>query len=85
MKLFQRLLVAPPTFSSNTSLSGAAYFAVCKVSDGETANDQKGFEVAYSYAVNDNVTIKPGFFTVEETTPNKEDDSGVVLETTFSF
>ena len=46
---------------------------------------QQGFEVAYSYAVNDNVTIKPGFFTVEETTPNKEDDSDVVIETTFSF
>jgi len=53
--------------------------------DGGSADDQTGFEVSYSYAVNDNVTITPGFFTVEETTANKEDDTGVVLETAFSF
>ena len=78
-------LMAPVAAAATTSLSGAEYFAVCKVSDDETTDDQTEFEVACSYAVNDNVTIKPGFFTVEETTPNKEDDSGVVLETTFSF
>jgi len=53
--------------------------------DGGSSSDQTGFEVSYSYAVNDNVTITPGFFTVEETTANKEDDTGVVLETAFSF
>ncbi len=53
--------------------------------DGGSASDQTGFEVSYSYAVNDNLTITPGFFTVEETTANKEDDTGVVLETAFSF
>jgi len=53
--------------------------------DGGSSSDQTGFEVSYSYAVNDNVTITPGFFTIEETTANKEDDSGVVLETAFSF
>jgi len=53
--------------------------------DGGTADDQTGFEVSYSYAVNDNLTITPGFFTIEETTANKDDDSGVVIETAFSF
>jgi len=53
--------------------------------DGGSANDQTGFEVSYSYAVNDNLTITPGFFTVEETTANMDDDTGVVLETAFSF
>jgi len=53
--------------------------------DGGSDDDQTGFEVAYSYAVNDSVTIKPGYFTIEETTAGKSDDSGVVLETTFSF
>jgi len=53
--------------------------------DGGSSSDQTGFEVSYSYAVNDNVTITPGFFTVEETTANKDDDAGVVLETAFSF
>jgi len=55
------------------------------VDGNEDNDDQIGFEVSYSYAVNDNVTITPGFFTVEETTTDKEDDSGVVLETAFSF
>ena len=41
--------------------------------------------MSYAYALNDNVTITPGFFTVEETTAGKEDDTGVVLETAFSF
>jgi len=61
----------------------AAYNAT-DVDGGETL-DQTGFEVSYSYAVNDNLTITPGFFTVEETTANKEDDTGVVIETAFSF
>jgi len=53
--------------------------------DGGSSSDQTGFEVSYTYAVNDNLTITPGFFTVEETTANKDDDNGVVLETAFSF
>ena len=53
--------------------------------DGGSASDQTGFEVKYAYAVNDNVTVTPGFFTVEELTAGKEDDTGVVLETTFTF
>jgi len=53
--------------------------------DGGSADDQTGFEVSYSYAVNDHLTVTPGFFTVEETTANQSDDTGVVLETAFSF
>jgi len=54
------------------------------VDDNSDNTDSTGFEVSYSYDVNDNVTVTPGFFTVEETTSTDE-DSGVVLETTFSF
>jgi len=53
--------------------------------DNGSASDQTGFEVSYSYAVNDNLTLTPGFFTVEETTTGSDDDTGVVLETAFSF
>jgi len=53
--------------------------------DNSSILDQTGFEVSYSYSVNDHVTITPGFFTVEETTANKDDDTCVVLETAFSF
>jgi len=52
--------------------------------DGNSDLDSTGFEVSYSYSVNDNVTITPGFFTVEDTTAG-DDDSGVVVETAFSF
>jgi len=51
--------------------------------DGSDTEDQTGFEVSYTYSINDNVTITPGFFTVEDNTG--DDDSGVVVETAFSF
>jgi len=51
--------------------------------DGSDTEDTTGFEVSYTYSINDNVTITPGFFTVEDTTG--DDDSGVVVETAFSF
>ena len=52
--------------------------------DGSDDADTTGFEVSYTYAINDNVTITPGFFTVEDTTAG-DDDSGFVVETAFSF
>ena len=52
--------------------------------DGSDTLDSTGFEVSYTYAVNDSVTITPGFFTVEDTSTG-DDDSGVVVETVFSF
>merc|ERR1712159_855625 len=51
--------------------------------DGSDSLDSTGFEVSYTYSLNDNVTITPGFFTVEDNTG--DDDSGVVVETAFSF
>jgi len=52
--------------------------------DGSDSEDSTGFEVSYTYSINDNVTITPGFFTVEDTTAG-DDDSGFVVETAFSF
>jgi len=54
------------------------------VDDNSDNTDQTGYEISYSYAINDNVTITPGIFTVEEN-DGTNDDSGVVLETKFSF
>ena len=54
------------------------------VDDNSDNTDQTGYEVSYSYAVNDNVTVTPGIFTVEEN-DGTNDDSGVVVETAFSF
>jgi len=55
-----------------------------EVDDNSDTTNSTGFEASYSYPLNDNVTITPGFFTVEETT-STDDDAGVVVETTFSF
>jgi len=52
--------------------------------DGSDSLDSTGFEVSYTYSLNDNVTISPGFFTVEDTSTG-DDDTGVVVETAFSF
>jgi len=52
--------------------------------DGGDTLDSTGFEVSYSYSLNDNVTITPGFFSIEDTSTG-DDDSGVVVETAFSF
>jgi len=46
--------------------------------------DATGFEVSYTYSINDSMTITPGFFTVEDPTDG-DDDSGVVVETVFTF
>jgi len=40
------------------------------------------YELAYSYAVNDGVTITPGVFLIEDPA---EDSFGVVVKTSFSF
>jgi len=54
------------------------------VEDGSGIDDDTtGFEVAYTYQLNDNVTITPGYFSVEDNTG--EDDKGFVVETVFSF
>ncbi len=50
--------------------------------DAETELYQ--YEAAYSYAVNDGMTITPGIF-VTETAGSADDQTGVILKTSFSF
>jgi len=61
-----------------------AAYNTTDVDDNSDNTDQAGYEISYSYAVNDNITVRPGIFTVEEN-DSTNDDSGVVLETSFSF
>ena len=42
------------------------------------------YEASYSYAVNDGMTITPGIF-ITETAGNADDQTGVILKTSFSF
>ena len=51
--------------------------------DDSDDGDSTGFEVSYSYGINDSVTITPGFFTVDYS--DGDDATGVVVETAFSF
>ena len=48
----------------------------------DTETELYQYEAAYSYAVNDGMTITPGIF-IKETTG--DDETGVVLKTSFSF
>ena len=41
------------------------------------------YEAAYSYAVNDGMTITPGIFITE--VDGADDQTGVILKTSFSF
>ena len=68
-------LVGPGTLS--------AAWNTTEVDGGSDNLDVSGFEVSYSYAVNDGLTITPGIFTVDD--GEGEEDTGVVLETAFSF
>ena len=52
--------------------------------DGSDSEDSTGFEVSYSYGLNDYVSLTAGFFTIEDTSTG-DDDTGVVAETYFSF
>jgi len=46
-------------------------------------DDISGYEVSYTVNVNDNVTVSPGIFSEED--GNGEEDTGLVVETAFSF
>jgi len=53
--------------------------------DEETEDffDNSGYEVSYTVNVNDNVTVSPGVFSNEDS--EGEEDTGLVVETAFSF
>jgi len=61
----------------------SAAWNTTEVDGGSDNLDVSGFEVSYSYAINDGVTISPGIFTIDD--GEGEEDTGVVLETAFSF
>ena len=43
------------------------------------------YEVYYSYAVNDGMTITPLIYTVEGSSATDEDETGIMVKTSFSF
>jgi len=65
---------------------GTAHVAyqTIELDDNGNDTDQDIFEIGYSYDVNDNVTVTPAFFSEGET-DGDDQDTGFVVETTFSF
>ena len=49
----------------------------------DTEEELYQYEAAYSYAVNDGMTITPGIFIKE--VANADDETGVIVKTSFSF
>ena len=43
------------------------------------------YEVYYSYAVNDGMTITPLIYTVEAASATASDETGIMVKTSFSF
>jgi len=51
----------------------------------DNATEEMAYEAFYSYAVNDGMTITPAVFILENNLAGEEDETGFVVETTFSF
>ena len=47
--------------------------------------DRMMYEIYYSYAVNDGMTITPLIFTIEGEDAADEDETGIMVKTSFSF
>ena len=52
-------------------------------SDGST--EEMAYEAFYAYPVNDGMTITPAIYLLENSGTSEEDETGVVVKTSFSF
>ena len=52
-------------------------------SDGST--EEMAYEAFYAYPVNDGMTITPAIYLLENSGASEEDETGVVVKTSFSF
>ena len=67
---------------------GPGTFGVALGSRGpqaENVEENMAYEVFYSYAVNDSMTITPALFILENNLAGQDDQTGVVVKTSFSF
>ena len=51
----------------------------------EGADEQYQYEAYYSYPINDGMTITPLIFTKAHESTGKDDTTGVMVKTSFSF
>jgi len=65
---------------------GAALGTYGKMTEASgTMPERMMYEAYYSYAVNDGMTITPLIYTVEGSSSTDEDETGVMVKTSFSF
>ncbi|WP_413355506.1 porin [Prochlorococcus marinus] len=67
---------------------GNGTLGVALGSDGpqnEGVDEDMAYEVFYTYNVNDSMTITPALFIIEHNQAGAEDETGVVVKTSFSF
>ena len=51
----------------------------------EDTDENMAYEVFYTYNVNDSMTITPAMFILENNAAGQDDQTGVVVKTSFSF
>ena len=51
----------------------------------EDVDENMAYEVFYTYNVNDSMTITPAMFILENNAAGADDQTGVVVKTSFSF
>ena len=51
----------------------------------DEGTEEMAYELFYSYPVNDSVTITPGVFIMENNETGEEDETGVIVKSSFSF
>ena len=63
--------------------AGVAYGT--KTPTVEDADEEYMYEVYYSYPINDGMTVTPLFYSKENATTGVDDETGVMVKTSFSF
>ena len=64
---------------------GSAGIAVGHSSTVEGSDEEYQYEAYYSYPINDGMTITPLIYSKDNATSNKDDSTGVMVKTSFSF
>ena len=64
---------------------GSAGIAVGHSNTIEGSDEAYQYEAYYSYPINDGMTVTPLIFTKDNTTAGKDDTTGVMVKTSFSF
>ena len=64
---------------------GSAGIALGHSSTVEGSDEEYQYEAYYSYPINDGMTITPLIFSKDNSTTDKDDSTGVMVKTSFSF